>query len=512
MFSIGHLNIRSLLKSFNDFEGVLADGGYHVFALSETWLSAGIDNNAISVNGYKVLRKDRETRAGGIALYIREGITVTTVDVSDAIEQLWVKIRLDGLSLALAVVYRPPLVNYNLFLNELEDALSIILPTVDRVVILGDFNIDMLTVTTRKSLALQDLLDSTGLYQVIEGPTRVTQSSSTLIDLILVSDRSMVSEVGVADGGSMSDHDIIYCNLKFKTPPHPPLIRTFRSFKYFQYDHFADDLYRIPFFHIFDIPDGDSKVNFFNNALCSVLEVHCPLKTCSFVRPQSPWITDTIKSMQKIRDRAYREFKATKLPQKWTFYKTMRRIVTEAIRTERRVYLELQIKSANNKWTALRKAGLFNKKQISIPGHLKNLNQLNAHFVGVGISGYDADLYNYYLNNTLYSQVFEFAEIAEANVEETINAINSNAMGYDSLNIKIIKLCCPHIIPYVRHIVNHVIETSSFPASWKISLLNPLPKINNPQRLSDLRPISILPVLSKVMEKILFEQLSKYTG
>ena len=60
----------------------------------------------------------------------------------------------------------------------------------------------------------------------------------------------------------------------------------------------------------------------------------------------------------------------------------------------------------------------------------------------------------------------------------------------------------------MTNIINHCIATSTVPSEWKTSCICPVPKVKNPQTLSEYRPISILPILSKVFERVLLQQLT----
>nr|CAI5840148.1 unnamed protein product [Callosobruchus analis] len=70
--------------------------------------------------------------------------------------------------------------------------------------------------------------------------------------------------------------------------------------------------------------------------------------------------------------------------------------------------------------------------------------------------------------------------------------------------------CCPKIIPFITHIVNECILRNYFPVRWKHALIMPLPKISQPSELKDLRNISILPTLSKVLERVLETQIREH--
>nr|CAH7748039.1 unnamed protein product [Callosobruchus chinensis] len=65
-----HLNIRSIIPKFNDFKNGKTSKEYLIFAISETWLSDNIKDEAIYIPGYNLIRNDRGTRGGGVAFYI----------------------------------------------------------------------------------------------------------------------------------------------------------------------------------------------------------------------------------------------------------------------------------------------------------------------------------------------------------------------------------------------------------------------------------------------------------
>lgn len=103
-----------------------------------------------------------------------------------------------------------------------------------------------------------------------------------------------------------------------------------------------------------------------------------------------------------------------------------------------------------------------------------------------------------------------FVSIDEIEVLKIISGIKSNATGADGINILTLNLCIPYLLPYITHIINFCLMNSVFPTSWKKAHVIPIPKISNPQNFNDLRPISILPTLSKVLEKAIENQMLEH--
>jgi hypothetical protein len=80
-------------------------------------------------------------------------------------------------------------------------------------------------------------------------------------------------------------------------------------------------------------------------------------------------------------------------------------------------------------------------------------------------------------------------------------SVTSQAMGAVLIPVPFIKLCLPVILPVIEHILNYSLQNGVFPELWKKANIVPIPKVKQPKECKDYRPVSILCVLSKVLEK-----------
>jgi hypothetical protein len=87
---------------------------------------------------------------------------------------------------------------------------------------------------------------------------------------------------------------------------------------------------------------------------------------------------------------------------------------------------------------------------------------------------------------------------------------NSKSTGTDDIDTKIIKLVAGDILPAVTHIVNLSIREKEFPNLWKLSKVVPLLKKGDPLVPKNYRPVALLPILSKILEKAVFMQIVDY--
>ena len=91
--------------------------------------------------------------------------------------------------------------------------------------------------------------------------------------------------------------------------------------------------------------------------------------------------------------------------------------------------------------------------------------------------------------------------------KEINNLKNDCSTGFDTIPVKYLKVVSEYIASLITNMINNCIKTNSFPKMWKIARMSPIPKVKVPTKPSDYRPISVLPVLSKVFERIILNQV-----
>ena len=84
-------------------------------------------------------------------------------------------------------------------------------------------------------------------------------------------------------------------------------------------------------------------------------------------------------------------------------------------------------------------------------------------------------------------------------------------MGVDNISAKLLKKAGVAIVDPITHIINLSLQTSIIPDSWKRARLYPIYKSGDHTDPSNYRPIAILPVLSKICEKVVFAQVYELT-
>ena len=87
---------------------------------------------------------------------------------------------------------------------------------------------------------------------------------------------------------------------------------------------------------------------------------------------------------------------------------------------------------------------------------------------------------------------------------------SKKAGGYDGISVTMLQLCATEVAKPLKIIFEKCLNTGMFPDSWKYANVQSIHKNGNPQIKSNYRPISLLPICGKILEKIVFGQLYSY--
>src|SRR6266404_5372524 len=185
-FSTIHFNIRSISNHFDDLSIFLESikSTFSLIALSEIWLPSKENVQFYNIPNYNFECSLRpNSNYGGVGLYIHNFILYKILNVNSITgsESLWLTINVNNLNIIIGLIYRKPNANLYDFLSCLDQTLNGLKLDKNKLILLGDFNID-LNCTNNNVINYLSLLNSFNLNQLIKIPTRFTKCSSTLID------------------------------------------------------------------------------------------------------------------------------------------------------------------------------------------------------------------------------------------------------------------------------------------------------------------------------------------
>lgn len=502
---IAHINAQSLLNKIDEFRFIFITSDIDVVCVSETWFKKDMPDELVTLNGYNLYRADRQTRAGGVAIYVKNTIYCKIVHVSpsdDPMEYIFLSLGCQNNNILVGTVYRP---NNSICFNNLVETVREISLSFRHIIIAGDFNSNLLT-----EHGLINEFNTIGLFSVNSDiPTHFSRSN-TLLDLFLVNYTKHVLLYDQISLPNFSRHDLIFLIYDFSLSYTDSTIY-YRDYKSTDHTQLLIDLDTIPWNLIYYYNNINDKVSFFESNINHLYNKHIPLKSRVIKQRQQPWFNGKIKSLISKRDFAYHRWKRFKTEYLYSEYRNIRKEVVKEIEIAKAKFFGDKYKYAvtnKQKWKEIRKIGIGIGK-VNKPANMlsvEKLDELNMSFTNIDVPPAPRDVFDS-TDQTHNSEVgtFSFRCVDQSEVLHSILKIKSNATGLDSLDPLFLKPILPILLPYITHIFNYVLTTSIFPMSWKRAKIIPVPKSNN-----EFRPIAILPFLSKALENIIHSQINNF--
>ncbi|XP_077987452.1 uncharacterized protein LOC144442054 [Glandiceps talaboti] len=533
-----HCNIRSLSKNYDDFVAFLniLDHNFLFIALTETWLHPKSNCCLYNLPSYDLITCNRElSQGGGVALYFHTSLSVTRINTSKIshCESVFVEAIMNDKKIIISVIYRKPNTPFNEFIVSLEACLDQMFAKGNDCIILGDMNIDTSS-DVPSIIHYNTLLNTYNLTQIIDTPTRVTDTSNTVIDHLITNITDYFIESGVIET-DITDHFPIFGVVKNIHHVFKPDTKTQTyDFRHYDKDTFLADLSDVSWQSVYDCHDASEAYTTFYNLFHNVIKRHLRLKkgTKSPKSIKRPWITKgilkSINTKHKIFSKMKNNSSNDKLKSK---YKTYRNILTKLLRSAKKRYYANKVRHANgdtNKtWQIIKE--ILNKTPTKLPPDKIITNnpdntcltdctdiadEFNKYFTSIGPNlaakiTHNID-FNQYLKGN-YPNSFFFHPVNKDDILLEISKLNSRkATGQDMINPQLVKHSADIIALPLTHIVNCSLSHGICPNELKIAKVIPIYKKGSPTDVGNYRPISVLPILSKVMESIVNNQLINY--
>jgi hypothetical protein len=265
--------------------------------------------------------------------------------------------------------------------------------------------------------------------------------------------------------------------------------------------------------NLFD--DVDDKVFVFTSLFTDTLSYHAPIKTVRVKKNRAPWISKSIRDEMDKRNKLQKRFLSTRATSDWDEYKLQRNLVVALQHKAKIEYFRNLISknaSPTSLWNTLRNAlplSTSSHNWNSLGSDINSIaNSLNDHFVNISSS-----------NSSLPSPTCSYSPLSCLHLspvtpewcEKALATIKcSSANGVDSIPSHPLKISRSIISYPLAFIINTSISSSTFPLSWKCSIIRPLHKGGDRDCVNNYRPISVLPACSKILEKHVKDQLSHH--
>ena len=375
IFSLFHVNIRSVPQNFDNFTNYLnvLDFSFPIIGLTETWLSDS-NSDLFSIEGYEFIEWHRQTRSGGgVGILMKNNLNFIYRDdmshFDEFCESLCVEIDRGDFDMSknilVAVFYRPPNTDSKVFVEVLNNVLDVVKKEDKLCYMMGDYNINILNYDVHPQTAeFVDLLYSYCFFPLINRPTRVTQSTATVIDNIFTNNLTCTEKsfqgLFVTD---ISDHyPIFHINWSHQQEDSEIFIMK-RRYSYKNKQSFCSDLAKIDWNEIYSLMDAQLIFTRFHEIFLRLHNVNFPKRKIKLkYNNRKPWLTEGLKQSIKNKNKSYMKSVKIRLAYNEMKYKTFRNKLKHVLLTaEKKHYADtLEANKSNMKktWTILK--GIIN--------------------------------------------------------------------------------------------------------------------------------------------------------
>lgn len=399
--------------------------------------------------------------------------------------------------------------------------------------ILGDININLLN--DAQDTAAYDLITNLSLLNfnpIITKATRVTKNSMSLLDVIFTNNKALSKSTIIFS--DISDHFPItlFQNLSITKVKNSAKSNN-QTKNFINYNSLNNYIISADWssFHSADQVNHqyENLLQILNNCITSatvIKKVTRKEKKCL----SKPWLTTAIKNSCRTKNRLYLNFIKHPNNNTESKYKTYKKILSKTIWISKVKYFNFQFekskKSSKHTWqtfnhlsSSLTKPNTETQiNSITINSVLTEDKQVicenfNNIFCTSNIDKYNnyaaPNKHDYlnYLKTPLVNSFF-LSPITENEVYTLINKLdNKKSCGYDGINNIIIKNINYNISPLLTILYNNCVDQATIPDNFKIAKIIPIHKKGDKQDSNNYRPISLLPAISKIFEKIIYNKL-----
>ena len=538
--SMIHSNIRSIPKNLNKFELYLRNLNikFPIIGFSETWIQDH-STDRYSIKGYRGEHNYRKSRSGGgVALYIQDNWEYTVrkdlCQMKPNIESLFIEVDKNytgkDKNIIIGVIYRPPDTDIKTFNYEMSEILSNIKIENKLTYLLGDFNVNLLNIDKHKdSQDFVDYMYSHSMFPCINKPTRVTAKTATLIDNIFTSDIGNDHALSGILYSDITDHfPVFYIDYGCETScQHRPIMR--RNFSQQNCEHFSATLQNYDWISIMNATDPQEAYTLFHNEFSNIYNASFPIRK---IKPgyknRKPWLTEGLKKSIKTKNKLYLKQLKSKDPEHVTHYKDYKRSLDRLLaKTEREHYENILQKNQSNmrkSWQILKEV-INKKKNVSTCSRFMVNNTIstnrkiiadsfNSFFVDIGPSlakkiPNDGRRPEQFLSDKIADSMC-LSTVLEDEVRQIIHNLKESSAGWDSISSKIVKTTYMHFLTPLTHVLNLSLVSGVVPSELKIAKVIPLFKSGDASVFSNYRPVSVLPVFSKILERLMYSRLLSF--
>lgn len=515
-------NIRSLNCNLDRFLVILRrlNMDMDIIVLTECWISAG--SMIGTIDGYLSFSSSKFiNQNGGVVVYVKECWS-PIVNEPNLSEANCLLVHIPNHVTLLGIYRSPSFRSTDKFLISLEEVVGN-MPKSPCRVIAGDININIINADSSSEYLC--LLNQLGFSAAVDKPTR----NDAILDHFFANTTAEIESIVCSS--TVTDHCVLLLGIDMKTSIAR---RSKRSYKYLDYEAIGADLREMDWSTVISKSCPNEAVNEFSQILNQTINRNSKLVQVSRSKNSlNPWMTPGLIRCSVHKDRLH--LNAKKNPNdslKLNIYKRYRNFYFELIRKIKNAYytheLELNKNRPDKLWKSIKHLTSTTSTNNCVDnlctikdGEKESLNYVNNFFSTMGqrlayrilslSKQTQESLASKYKSLNTSAKSFFMHPTSDDEIQSLIVLLkNKSASGLDGITNQLLKYIGKHIMQPLTHIFNLSLASGVFPESWKVAVVSPIHKGGCWDDPNNFRPISLLNVFSKLLEKIVNKRLSKF--
>ena len=543
--TIGTLNINSLAPKLEQLREII---GNHldILTIQESKLDDSFPTTQLLIEGYsEPYRLDRNRNGGGVIIYVREDIPSKPLKkhkFTKNVEGLFVEINLRKTKMLFFAGYRSDHITYGLsgieFFQQIGLALDVY-SNYDKFLLAGDFNME------EGEETLSEFLFEHNARNLVKDKTCFKNPDNpSCIDLFLTNSYQSFQNTTTVATGLSDFHNMAVTVLKTTFPKSPPKVFHYRDYKKFNVYAFRGELKT----HL----SNTSNYSEFEEMFLKILNKHAPMKKKTVRANDKPYMTKALRKAIARRSYLRNKYIKYKAPDLQRAFKRQKNYTNRLLKKEKKRYfsnLDLNNYTDNKKFwqtvkplfsnssRGIQKITLVENDEV-IADDQKVAETFNNFFVKA-VSTLELKENNAILNdvNHLHDKVkkalhkfrdhpsileirknvsneveFSFSSVTDEDMKEQIAMLNDKKSGtFMNIPTKMLKAVKDEVAKPLAQIWNEeVILNKKFPSKLKLADITPLFKKLETVLKENYRPVSLLPVVSKIFERIMQKQMKPF--
>jgi hypothetical protein len=512
-------------SKLNEFRHMVEIVEPDIIAVNESWLLEHMPDSLFAdEKRYAVYRKDRTvTTGGGVFIMVSKSIWSRDRKNWESQDPYNNEIKIAEIRpspnrrIAIITAYRSQTNPCPQFLNNLDTAVTNCLANnVGEFIILGDFNYPDLkweneldVHVSKNSKELLRFLENNNMIQFNKHPSR--KGEDNILDLFITNITDSPPEVEKGRYDYTSDHLLFNCTFNIKVERIIPKGRTVLNYKRADFDSIKNEILEN------QEPKGGNVEETWSNIKQQIDESTCRhIPTIKIKNRYSPaWIDNEVIHRSHQKKCAFQKWKRTKKKNDEDRYKRIRNSLKNLLNFKYKEYLnnmtENMAENPKRFWTLLKdrtksktSPTLLVHDEQEVTDTTNMCTVFNNYFSSVfNTTTYEKPDVDVHRNEELSEIQFSKDDI----LSELKNLNTSKAPGPDGISTRVLKECRDELAEPFQVLFNQSLDTAQIPNNWKQANVVPIYKKGNKSEASNYRPVSLLPIISKVLERCVLNKI-----